>query len=106
LADNRILIDDFNPPAIAHKIAKKMKSMRIEQNMTQIDLARRSGVSLGSIKRFETKHEIALRKLIQIGLVLEALEGFHKLFSSSVYQTIDDVINSQTSQDRKRASRG
>ena len=38
---------------VMQEIAERAKFKRLEQNLTQEGLALRSGVSLGSIKRFE-----------------------------------------------------
>lgn len=103
MTDIKFAIDDLNPPAIARKIALKMKTLRISRNLTQVALANKSGVSLGSIKRFESKHEIAFQSLIRIALVLDALEEFHQLFSMSNYGSIDDVFVASAQKTRKRA---
>lgn len=43
---------------IAEKIASDVKELRLRENLTQRALAKKSGVSLGSLKRFETSYEI------------------------------------------------
>ena len=57
------------------------------------NLAEKSGVSLGSIKRFETKYEISLQSLIKIAIALNLDSDFEKLFSTKTYISIDEVIN-------------
>ena len=47
------------------EIAERAKFRRLEQNLTQEGLALRSGVSLGSIKRFERSGEISLKSLME-----------------------------------------
>lgn len=65
---------------IMQEIATRAKDKRLEQNLTQEGLALRSGVSLGSIKRFERSGEISLKSLIDIALALGYLEDFSALF--------------------------
>ncbi|MCF7827033.1 MAG: helix-turn-helix transcriptional regulator [Candidatus Marinimicrobia bacterium] len=80
-----------------------MKARRILLNITQQELANQSGVSLGSIKRFETKHQIALQSLITIAVVLDASNEFHQLFPMNQFKSIAEVLRATKQQARKRA---
>lgn len=66
---------------IAAELAGALKSRRIEMNITQEELAHRSGVSFGSVKRFESKHEISMKHLIQISMVLELADRLLALYT-------------------------
>lgn len=96
-------IDEFNPRVIAEKLSKRMRKKRIALNITQKVLADKSGISLGSIKRFEHKHEISLKHLLQIALILGSLDEFHTLFPEHSYQSIDDIIRQKKVTERQRA---
>ena len=61
---------------VMQEIAERAKLKRLEQNLTQEGLALRSGVSLGSIKRFERSGEISLKSLIDIALALDVWKTF------------------------------
>ncbi len=107
ILDNKdVILDGFNPQAIAAKLAIKMRKMRLSQNLTQEVLSKRSGVSLGSLKRFENKHKISLEHLLQLALALDALDAFHNLFPENDYQSIDEIINKKKSKERKRGRNG
>jgi transcriptional regulator with XRE-family HTH domain len=93
------------PKNIAQGIAKRVKQKRIGMNMTQRELAERSGVSFGSVKRFEQKAEISLKHLLHIAVVLRSLSDFEALFTQDEYQSIDEVIEEKKKQERKRAGR-
>lgn len=103
LTDNTYTPDMYNPVAIAKSISKQLKSMRLAQNITQSDLALKSGVSLGSIKRFETTAEISLKNLLMIAIVVGSTDEFLQLFSGKNYKSIEDVIASGKVKTRKRA---
>jgi transcriptional regulator with XRE-family HTH domain len=103
LSDNNFILEDFNPSAIAKNIAEKLKQRRLELNISQEELANRSGVSYGSVKRFEIKYKISLVNLLMIAVVLNATEEFKLLFSKQQYQSIDEVIAISKKQKRKRA---
>ncbi len=64
-------------------IAKRAKDRRLLLNMTQAELAERSGVSLGSVRRFENRGLISLSALLNIALVLGNLDDFEHLFPKS-----------------------
>ncbi|WP_446425563.1 helix-turn-helix domain-containing protein [Mailhella sp.] len=61
------------------KLASSAKARRLELNITQAELAERSGVSLGSLRRFESTGEISLRSLLELALVLGELKEFSTL---------------------------
>ena len=100
------LLDDFDPTSIAVGLSNRVRALRIRKKLTQVELAKRSGVSLGSIKRFETKSLISVQSLIKISLILDAAEDFKDLFKINVYQSSDDVITQSNSVVRKRARSG
>lgn len=81
------------PNEIAKDLAEKIKQQRKKLKVSQLELAQKSGVSLGSIKRFETKYEISLVSLIKISIVLDLDSDFEKLFTAKTYTSIDEVIN-------------
>ena len=96
------LIEDFNPKALAQGIANRVRARRLELNLTQAALAKRSGVSLGSLQRFENQAEISLKSLLKLAVALNASAEFKQLFSTVNYQHIEDVIDSQQNKNRKR----
>jgi transcriptional regulator with XRE-family HTH domain len=61
-------------------VAKRAKEKRLTLNLTQAELASRSGVSLASLKRFESSGQIAFFSLLHIALVLGNLTDFEYLF--------------------------
>ena len=84
-------------------IALRLKQRRIELNLTQEELAHKSGVSYGSVKRFETKFDISLKNLLMIAVVLNATEDFKFLFAQKQYKSIEEIISVNKSKTRKRA---
>jgi transcriptional regulator with XRE-family HTH domain len=57
-------------------MAKRHKMLRKQAGFTQSELARRSGVSLGSLKRFETSGQISMQSLFLLIDVLGRLDDF------------------------------
>ena len=61
------------------EIAGRFKARRLDLNLTQRELAARSGVTFSSLKRFEREGLIALDSLLNLALVLDCLDDFDKL---------------------------
>lgn len=95
-------LDDFNPKAIAKEISVNMRQRRLDADLTQEALAKRSGVSLGSLKRFESRFEISISHLLMIAVALGATDEFHRLFTLRQYQSIDELLTVQKTKSRKR----
>ena len=60
-------------------IARRFKARRLAMNLTQSELATRSGVTWSSLKRFEREGLIAVASLLNLALVLDCLDDFDKL---------------------------
>ena len=90
-------MNDFDflksPNDVRLGIAARVRERRREQKLTQAELAVRSDVSLGSVKRFERTGEISLSSLIRIAFVLGYEDDLDKLFSRRSYTSLEEVIN-------------
>ena len=64
------------PYDILKELALKHKILRKQSRLTQSEIAKRSGVSLGSVKRFELTGQISLESLLKLALVLNRLKDF------------------------------
>ena len=64
------------PTDIMKELRVKFRARRKSLRLTQAELATRSGVSLGSLKRFEGSGQISLESLLKLALVLECLGDF------------------------------
>ena len=78
------------------EIAERMVQFRKRKKLSQKSLALRSGVSLGSLKRFEQTGEISLQSLTKIAIALEVEGELEKLFSKVPFASIEEVIRTQT----------
>jgi transcriptional regulator with XRE-family HTH domain len=68
------------PSQIQNELAKSFRILRKNKKLAQLELAKKSGVSLGSIKRFEQTGQISLASLLKLAHLLERLEDFDTLF--------------------------
>lgn len=81
---------------INNDIAQKIVRLRKRKKITQKKLAARSGVSLGSLKRFEQRGEISLQSLTKIAIALDVENELEDLFNNVPFASIEEVINEQT----------
>ena len=81
--------------SIKQDLIKRIRQRRKEAKISQNTLAEKSGVSLGSVKRFEASGEISLSSLLRIAFALGYESDFNSLFSHKSYNSIDEIINAK-----------
>ena len=89
---NSSFFNQKTPNEIAKSLADKIKEHRKKLKISQEMLSQKSGVSLGSIKRFETKYEISLQSFIKIAIALDLDNDLENLFTQKTYTSIDEII--------------
>lgn len=77
------------------ELAERIIQLRKRKKLSQRSLALRSGVSLGSLKRFEQTGEISLQSLTKIAIALGVEGELEDLFSKVPFDSIEEVIHAQ-----------
>lgn len=87
-------INISTPSSVMQSLQERFKKRRLFLNLTQYGLSSRSGVSLGSIKRFESSGKISLESLLKLSLILECLDDFYTVANEKkdTYTSIDEII--------------
>lgn len=75
------------------KLAQRIRNIRRRRSISQEKLAELSGVSYGSIKRFEKSGQISLISLTKIAIALDLADELRNLFTQAPYKDIQEVIN-------------
>ena len=75
------------------KLAQRVRNIRKRRSISQERLASMSGVSYGSIKRFETTGQISLISFTKIAMALDIADDIRNLFTTVPYRDIQEVIN-------------
>ena len=75
------------------KLAGRVRNIRKRRSISQKKLADMSGVSYGSIKRFEVTGQISLLSLTKIAIALDIADDLRSIFTQIPYRTIEEVIN-------------
>lgn len=75
------------------KLAERFARIRKRRKISQKELSERSGVSFGSIKRFETTGQISLVSLTKLTIALGCSNEITEMFSDVPYLNIEEVIS-------------
>ena len=78
------------------KLANRLRGIRKRRKLSQEELSRQSGVSLGSLKRFEQTGQISLLSLTKLAMALECEDELRNLFTETPSRTIEEVLHEQT----------
>jgi hypothetical protein len=85
-----LLMKDYSviktPRTVLKNTALKVRDLRRQKKYSQSELADRSGVSLGSLKRFEATGLISLESFLKLIHLLDRLEEF-----DAILQPCDDL---------------
>lgn len=75
------------------KLADRVRNIRKRRSISQQKLAKMSGVSYGTIKRFETTGQISLISLTRIAMALGIADELRNIFSKVPYRSMEEVLN-------------
>ena len=84
------------------KLAGRVRNIRKRRSISQEKLAQMSGVSYGSIKRFEASGQISLISLTKIAMALEIADELRTIFTQVPYKDIQEVINETRTLNKSR----
>jgi transcriptional regulator with XRE-family HTH domain len=88
---------------IQTRLASRFKVLRLAAGYKRATLAQRSGVSEGSLKRFENSGEVSLKNLLRLSHALGVLQEFTALFQPPNAGTLAEL---KASVDKKMPKRG
>ena len=105
MLDNIYILTDTE---LCNRIAAKIKAVRLKQNMSQAELADKSGVSISTIKRMEDGEVKNFESLIRVLRTLGKLDIFVPLVEEEQLSPNEyyELANQASKPKRKRASKG
>lgn len=82
---------------IIRDISLRVRNKRKLYKLTQQQLSNKSGVSLGSLKRFERTGEISFKSLLKIAFILDSQNDFDNLFkiSTNNFKNLKDLLKNE-----------
>ncbi|MBQ0937868.1 helix-turn-helix domain-containing protein [Ideonella paludis] len=100
---------EFNlatPQEIAREIGARLRVQRLQQSLTQDELAARAAVSASALKTLEATGKSTIETLVRVAGALGLQADFAQLFSPKVVSSIADLERLERAQQRLRAPRG
>lgn len=86
--DIREFVDVITIDYIKEELVNRFINRRKEAKLSQKELAKRSGVSYGSIRRFESTGDISLHSLFLLSQEIDCLKDFNELFKYEYIKTL------------------
>ena len=77
---------------IDQQLAARMRNIRRRRSISQEALSQMSGVSFGSVKRFEATGKISLLSLTKLAIALDCADEIKNMFQKIPYKNIEEVI--------------
>lgn len=90
------------PRDVRLDMAARARAKRLLLNITQAELAERTGVSLSSVRQFEKTGKISLSGLLEIALALHSLEEFDQLFAPPPVRSLFEKTPKPRQRSRKQ----
>ena len=88
----------------AEGVSVRIRAARLNANLTQAGLAARSGVTLASLRRFETTGQIALESLVRLAQALGRDADIEALFAPPPLASLDELVTPAIARKRGRRS--
>jgi transcriptional regulator with XRE-family HTH domain len=76
---------------VAQTLAGRVKKLRLQKKWKRSTLAKRSGVSEGSLRRFEQTNKISLENFLKLLSALGRLAEMDELLQPPTIRSIDDL---------------
>ncbi|MEM7587313.1 MAG: helix-turn-helix transcriptional regulator [Acidobacteriota bacterium] len=90
------------PEKVRRSLAERARELRLARGWRQVTLAERSGVSLGSLRRFESSGRISLDNLLKLALALDQLGDFEALFQRPEARSLAELEAREARPERRR----
>ncbi|MDY0121056.1 MAG: helix-turn-helix transcriptional regulator [Sulfurimonas sp.] len=94
------------PQSVMEQLKENFRQKRLSLQLTQEGLAKKSGVSLGSLKRFEGSGHISLESLLKLSVVLDCLDYFTRIATSqeASFESLDALLLHKGKTPKKRGT--
>lgn len=90
--DISMFVDVLTQEQCLCNLVNRFISVRKKKKISQKKLEKLSGVSYGSIRRFESTGQISLHSLMRLAMALDYLSDFEKLFSEKPITSLKEIF--------------
>lgn len=84
--------------SIEKDIARRAKQRRMEQHLTQSELAQKADIPVSTYRLFEQRGSVSLSSLVKVAFALGCIDDFNSLFANQRWANIDDMLKSADKQ--------
>jgi transcriptional regulator with XRE-family HTH domain len=101
------MVSLITPSKAQNKLAENVRQRRLNMDLTQEGLSKRSGVPLPTLRKFEQKGVISLEAYLKILMVVGGLEKMLDALTveQQSFSSIDDVLEDDNKPTKQRGSR-
>ena len=90
------------PEQVGVALAARVRELRLARSWRQVTLAQRSGVSLASLRRFESTGRVSLQNLLKLAFALNRLDDFDALFQQPRASSVAELEAGERGSGRRR----
>lgn len=90
------------PEQVGKTLAARAKALRLARGWKRVTLAKRSGVSLASLRRFEESGRVSLGNLLDLAFALNRLDDFDVLLQAPRASSLAELEAGEERPARKR----
>ena len=88
------------PKALVQRTGERAKARRLALGLTREVLAERAGVSVDTLRRFETTGQIAFERLVRIAVALNVSPNLDDFFPVVAVERLEDLERSAPARQR------
>lgn len=90
---------------VLRNLGQRARQLRLTRGLKQEELARRAGIGVATVRRFEKSGSASIENVLRIATALVAEQGFESLFEPPPYASIDEAFERPEALQRQRAPR-
>ena len=94
----------IKPGEVVKLLCTRLRQERLSQQMTQAEVAARSGIGVGTLSNLEAGRSVAFDSVVRVAMVLGRLNELEQLFMPQL-DSLDDVLRYEQSAKRQRVKR-
>lgn len=92
------------PDDIVKLLCDRLRKERLARQMTQADVAARSGIGVNTVSNLEAGKNVGFESLVKVAMVLGYGEALEDLFKPKI-DSLDDILRYEKSAARQRVKR-
>lgn len=92
------------PDEVLKLLCTRLRQERLSQQMTQVEVAARAGIGVGTLSNLEAGRSVAFDSVVRVAMVLGRLRELEQLFLPQL-DSLDDILRYEQGAQRQRVKR-